>query len=501
VPSLDWSIPGDPVAIDPIFAYDFSTLPVVSQVVDSLMKFGPTGQVEPWLAERVDVPKSTELVYTLRKNVMFHDGTEMTSADAVASLKRQADPQLGGYLGGYYANVIDIVASGPYEVTVRFKQPDYAFPNMMASAAGGILSKKFIDAHRNDLGKPSVGVVGAGPYKFVSWQSGQQVVVERFDDYWNRDVDAKVKRAVYPIIEDAQTMLSGLQTGQVSGTMAVTGSQLSTLSGFSNVNLLRAEGFGYTGAAFNMLKTEGPFADPRARRALFMATDRKGILNAAEGGAGIVAEALVPPPLWSYEKATFEKAYKALPQVETDPEGAKKLAEEVGLSGSSATLIYNSDEMPAKIQALGVQSAAQAIGVNIELSPLQATQFYDSLNRGQERKGDWDLAILLWIPDFADPLVTYYQMTSHNPANSTGYHNAAFDRAAKAGGEQVTDESARARFTVEAQAHAMQDLPIFPIYTPDSLLAMESNLALSELTLSPVFFSESWLAHISGVAS
>lgn len=498
VPLVTWGLPAEPVSMDPAFAYDFETGAVLTNVLDSLMRFSPSGALLPSLAERLEERGNRALVFPLRRGVSFHDGSELTSADVVASLQRHLDPDLGSYFGGYFGNVAEIRANGRYAVEIVFREPDYALKYMMATMAGAVVSKRLIDRAGRKLGDPTVGVVGTGPYRFASWASGREVVIERFDDYWDRSVPRAVRRGVFTILGDTQTLLAALRTGEIDGSFRVTGRDAGSVEQFGNVNVLTSPGLGYQGVAFNMRKQGGPFADVKARRALLHATDRRGVLRAAWGGHGEIADALVPPAAWSYARPIYEAAYAELPPGTLDLDLARRLAEEADLTGKSARLIYSSGNPQDEPMALGVQAAAESIGVRLDVRALSQTQFFNQLNQGAtgRKGGDWDLSLALWAPDFADPLTTYAQFTSSSPANSTGFSNAVLDRqVAKAIG-QVADDDARARHTVVAQRQVADQLPTWPLFSPATILVLNDRLGGMEAT--PLYYWNAWLGELSG---
>ena len=268
VDKVTWGLPAEPVSMDPAYTYDFETGAVVTNLVDSLMRFTAKGELEPSLAENVTVPNDDVLIYDLRSGVRFHDGTEMNAADAVASLKRHLDPAVGSYFAGVFENVAAIKQTGPMQVTIEFAEPDFALPYMMATMAGAVLPKHFIEKAGSNLGKPRVGVIGTGAYQFGSWASGSQVVIERFPGYWNKSVPRKVRQGVYTVIGDTQTMLAALQSGEIDGTFRVTGRDAVTVKGFENVNVLTAPGLGYDGVGFNQRQPGSPFGSAQARQAL-----------------------------------------------------------------------------------------------------------------------------------------------------------------------------------------------------------------------------------------
>ena len=79
--------------------------------------------------------------------------------------------------------------------------------------AGAVASKAFIEANGDKVGTPAVGIVGTGPFKYTSWTKGQEIVLDRFDDYWNTERARKVKQFVVKVILDEATIVSGTADG------------------------------------------------------------------------------------------------------------------------------------------------------------------------------------------------------------------------------------------------------------------------------------------------
>src|SRR2546422_1072485 len=82
---------------------------------------------------------------------------------------RHRDPKVGSYLATFHERVSSVLPSGPLEVTIKFSKPDAIFPYALATMAGAVASKAFMEANGKKVGTPGVGIVGTGPYKFGSW--------------------------------------------------------------------------------------------------------------------------------------------------------------------------------------------------------------------------------------------------------------------------------------------------------------------------------------------
>src|SRR3989442_1056398 len=177
---------------------------------DALLKPMPGHSMTPSLAESWSM-SSDRLVYdfVLRRRAKFHNGDPVTAADVKFSLER--------YRGASAKPLKDSVAAvetpDPSRVRIRLKRPWPDFITFYAGATGAswIVPKKYVEKVGDEGFKKAP--VGAGPYKFVSFTPGVELVVEAFDQYWRKSPN--VKRLVLRSIPDEATRLAALKRGEV----------------------------------------------------------------------------------------------------------------------------------------------------------------------------------------------------------------------------------------------------------------------------------------------
>ena len=134
--------------------------------LETLTKFGPSGQIGPALATSVTQPNATTYVYHLRHGVKFWNGDPMTSADVVNALGYYR--KSGSYVSSLMVSVKDVTATDPYTVTVTLKYP-YAPWSAQTTGQFPIFEKKFQDEHKTTMGRPGVLIMGTGPFKIDSF--------------------------------------------------------------------------------------------------------------------------------------------------------------------------------------------------------------------------------------------------------------------------------------------------------------------------------------------
>ena len=497
VEKMTWAINGDAVAMDYALAYDFNTNSAMTNVTEPLLRVDPEGQLQPNLALSWEQVDPLTLTIKLRTGVKFHDGSEMTADDVAFSLNRHRDPDVGSYLATFHERVKDCQATGSDEVTVTFTKPDAIFPYAMGTMAGAVASKAFIEANGDKVGTPAVGIVGTGPYKFTSWTKGQEIVLDRFDDYWNTERARKVKQFVVKVILDEATIVSALQTGEIDGVFgtALSGKSVQSLTGVDTVKVYRAPSFQVHYLAVNTGMP--PFDDQRVRQALSMAIDKQGLLESVWGGIGQAPiKSPATPAMWTYEKDTFKQAYDALPSYDLDIEKAKSLVEAAGATGAKGNILV---ALPFdEEQAVAIQAAAKEIGLDLSPDKVEATDKIAQEFSGKESR-EYSLSTTQWGSDIPDPagnlLIPFY--SKNVVTNNSAYQNPEVDKLLEQQREE-TDPAARAKLLTEAQAMIVPDQPWIVYYSPDSVMVL--NTRLGGYQIRPLTYWDPFAADFSGTA-
>src|SRR3989442_3420252 len=191
---------------------------VLYAVDDAMAKAMPGSTAAPSLAESWQVsPDGRVYDFTLRKGVKFHNGDLLTSEDVKFSFDR--------YRGAAAKTLKDRVAAveTPDPIHVRFRLrnpwPDFMTFYTAASGAGWIVPQKYVDKVGDEGFKKAP--IGAGPYKFVSFSPGVELVLEAFDGYWRKTPN--VKRLVFQVIGDEATRLAALKRGEADIAYAMSG--------------------------------------------------------------------------------------------------------------------------------------------------------------------------------------------------------------------------------------------------------------------------------------
>src|SRR5213079_2141853 len=285
---------------------------------DAMAKPMPDKAMAPCLAESWSSSEDgLSYDFVLRKGVKFHNGDPVTAEDVKFSYQR--------YRGASHdlmaSRLAEIETPDPFHVRFRLKEPWPDFLTFYGSAtgAGWIVPKKYVEKVGDDGYKKAP--IGAGPYKFVSFTPGVELVLEAFDGYWRKT--PSVKRLVFKVIADETTRLAALKRGEVDVVYSIRGELAEELQRTPGLSLKPAVIQGTFWLAFpEQWDAKSPWHDERVRKAASLAIDRTGINQALTLGYSKLTGNPFVPDIFEYYWQPPEPAY--------DPAQAKKLLAEAG---------------------------------------------------------------------------------------------------------------------------------------------------------------------------
>ena len=462
---LKWGLFYEPGPLDWIYCYNYEENTVVTNITESLMRLTPQLLIEPGLAESHSAPDNLTNVYTIRQGVKFHDGTPMTTADVVFSMKRHLNP--ASYWAFAYFNVKSIEQTGAWEVTVHMKRPDVIFPGLMATPAGGVGPQAYVTAKGKNYGTAKAGPVGTGPFKFTSWNPGSNITLSRNDAYWDSAHAPKTKSVVFSFIPEESTMTTGLLSGEIDGAYHTPYSGLSQLRSSSVGTLYLGKSMLFTVIYVNT--TTGPLANSNVLKALLKATDRQALASTVYSGAATpLPSTMTPLDQWGYAQSQAATAYQKLPPPVLDLEGAKKLMQGVDTSGTIVIATRASFQRYINIATI-VQDAGKKLGLNIQIKPINPNDYGNLFFSDSARKGI-DLFISENYADIPEPLETLYITVTPQPANALTYNYNHYNNPPvtsdlrKAVAEP--DPSKRASLIIDAQSVLANQPATLPLASP-----------------------------------
>jgi len=388
--------------LDPGYDYSTWTMSLNYQVFDRLYRVQPGIFPEikyiPDLATGEPTISSDNLEWTitLRQGVKFHDGTPFNASCVKFSIDRAIT------MNQYPAWILEMVDKvdviDNYTVKITLKYPYAALKGVLSMGVCGIVSptavQKMSTADFEE--KP----VGAGPFKYVEWVKGDHVTLERFEDYWNKDMMPKVDRIVYKIFTDAHTMRLALENGEIdTAWWGIAGTDWPSLMENPKIGYAQYDLMFIHWMTLNLGIPESPLQDVRVRDAVCCSIDRDEISKKVFNNTWpIVKDSVFLPGMM--DKPSWR------PFTATNITKAKQLLAEAGYpNGIDIALYYTPVEElkeEPEVAVLLQQQLAKA-GIRVSLNPLEAGIFHD-----QFRAGILESALGLMGPDWPDPDSTAY---------------------------------------------------------------------------------------------
>ena len=478
--TLVFAMNTDVQSMDPQIQNDTTSEQVVKMLYNTLLKFEDDGTVVGDLAESWSVSED-KLTWTfnLKQGVKFHNGKELTSADVKATFDRALNAEAGGLRTTEIIKMFTAVeAPDPYTVTITTDGPYGPMESLMCNMSLGIMDADYIEQYGLDLGTSVEGENGTGPFKVVSWERDQEIVVERFDDYFG--TPAKLQTVVYTVIPEAASRVIALETGEVDVIDKPTDEDLARLEADTeNFTVLRKPTISQR--LFRFGCNDPIISNTKVRQAIVYAIDRQAIIDALFTGSAYPSTAPLAP-------VTF--GYSDLGEIEQDLELAKSLLAEAGYPDGFDTKIVTTERYQNGIELAEIISQQLAeIGINAKIEVWEWSALSASWNGITADEFDQPIFIMGAGPSMRDAdgglrgLYTTSE-TGLNDRNYGFYSNAEVDALIEQG-MQETDQQKRVEIYKEAMEILYREDPVaFWLFDMYGLAITSSKV--EGVTLSPI---------------
>ena len=479
--TLTYGVRTESLGLDPALASsDPGT--IMSQMYEGLLKFNDDcTDVVPCLAEDWSVSEDG-LTYTfkLREGVKFHDGTDFNADAVVRSIDRQLEPNRTDEMA--YASFVfgsedsgtgveSVEKTGDYEVVLHMRAASTPFKMNLAMLFGApIVSPTALDEYDNNLNEHPCGT---GPYKFVSWDKGENVQMETFEDYWDKDNMPKCSKIVYRFIPEPASRVTALTNGEVDIIDGVDPAMIEEVEGAGCVGVIDdASSLNYM--AFNT--EEGAFADVEARRAFCQAVNIEEMVETLYGDYSTVAHSCMPESMAPYAQDIERPSY--------DPDAAREAFEKLGITKVSMLTYTNAQDynvVNGQNLAETIQGYLAEVGVEMDIAAYDLTTY-----KTRQQTDKYDVCLAGWLSDNGDPdNFMNLLATDAGTQNIAHYSNPDYDELIVKG---ITTPAGEERDEVYRQCEeiAAEDLPWMVISHGKSLGA--TSASVQGYTVNPLSF-------------
>lgn len=451
------ALSGEPTALCSMISPQTVTTFVSTQLYDSLV-ICDTGADEPQPALATDWEindDSSEVIFTLRDDVYFHNGEKMTADDVVFSFTENLRLGICETVLSYYDHMEKVDDS---HVKLVLKQP---FANVLVAVGTvdcSIVSQSAYEADPDAFGR---NPVGTGPYKFSEWKTGEYIKLVANEDYWGGA--PSIKNITFKIFNDKSAISLALENGEIDLAIDVSSSDKNRIENTEGLSWLSSDGMNNAWIFFNF-NEDSHFADPNVRMAVAYAIDKEAVTQGVTDGLGTPATSGIYGAWQGYSPENY-----MAPQ--NDLEKAKEyMAASPYPDGFDVQVTTINTPNYYKIWEV-VQPMLAEIGINVEIEKVdQGTWNSEVYWPGNFEINGWQAS--QGFADFDDHRVCWRSGAFLNSGNLNDPH---LDELLDAQ-DVATSIDERLEIIKEAMVYMCDNALVVPLFNYPNFIAMNSNL-------------------------
>jgi peptide/nickel transport system substrate-binding protein len=465
--TFDIAIGIDLDTVDPPQMTTTTVANVVDYSVETLTKLDKSGKTVPGLATSWDLSGDGKtMTLHLRKGVTFSDGTPF-DADAVKfNLDRLLDPKVESPQRAPYTSISSVDTVDDSTVRLNLSHPDPALPSALSASTSGLISPKSVDKDGNSY-KNIVHPVGTGPYEFVKYQQGDQVLFTKNADYWGKK--PHYQKVVFHIVPEAATRESLVRAGQDDMAVLPPVADLQQLRQSADTDVLLAPS---DRTIFIAMQTPNPALDnPQVRQALNYAVNKQAIIKNVLFGA---AEPMTAPVAPSVD------GYCHVGQYPYDPKKAKQMLADAGAGNLSLTLGTPTGRYLQDKEATdAIAGNLRDVGVDVQVRTMDWASYLEATDVPMKQQ-KFDAHVLGWAPAFLDSSQQMLQFRSDQiPPNGLAtslYSNKKVDALSNAATTELDAQKRRSDYC-QAWKTVWKDAPWLFLWVQKYPIVYSSDVA------------------------
>ena len=474
-------------SIDPALNTTNDGANYLTYLFDNLLRTDKDGKVVPSLAQKYEV-SDDGLTWTfhLRDGLKWSDGSDFTANDFVYSWQRMVDPDVAapyaetvlGMVEGYdeaigkpdengnqttTPDITKLRVEAPDDKTfvVHMSHPTPYFDKLATFAALSPVKKDVVEAKPDGWTLDPKTYISTGPFKLAEWKSGSYLMLEKNENYWNKDA-VKLDGIKCLLMEDQNAAFSAYEAGDALMIKDIPTQEITTLQKRPDYRLDPQIGTYF----IDLNNTLDEFKDAKVRQALSLALDRKYISETITAGTYTPAKGFVPQGVsdWDgsswHDHLTDPSVYINVDDYQGNLAKAKELLKEAGHENGAGlpTIVYSTnDQSYHKKIAEYLQQVWGELGVKVEVNIVEWKSFTP-----QRRSGNYQAARDGWVMDYNDPSNILQLTSTGNGNNSSKYSNPEYDALLEKAANEA-DPQTRFGYFHQAEEMLMRDMGVTPL--------------------------------------
>lgn len=483
-------LPGDPATLNAVMQSGAPDQEVLQYVSRNLLDFDSRMRLVPGLAEKWSVSSDgRDYTFHLRPDAVWEDGSPVTAADAVFTIRRIVDPKVPSPIfKSVFDGLLSVQASDERTFVARFREA-YAY-HAMSFVLPVLPERRF--AGRDFLRAPdNRAPLANGPYRLVSWKPQREIVLERNPRSWGPR--AHFDRILFRIVPEDPVAYRGLVTDDVDETRLDTSLRDRAASDVAFAKCCRAVEYYDLGFNYIALNNRSSlFSDARVRRAMTMLLDRAAIVRGLyKGSARIISGP------WAPDSPAYDASVPPLP---FDPAAAAALLDAAGWRDSNGDgtrdragrefafdLLVSAGTTAGRQIDETLAAELAKVGIRAQVRAMEWAAFTERIDAG-----DFEAASLAWSASDPNPDPYPYWHSSQWPPrglNSGFYRNADADRLMDEA-RREPDEGKRNGIFHRLHRIFRDDAPVIFVATASQKFGFSNRIR--GLVASPLGFSSIW---------
>lgn len=475
---INISVGGGPYTMDPAKSVSIEEGTYILHAFEGLTRMGKDGSIQPGIAEKWEVsPDGTVYTFYLSGS-RWSDGVPVKAQDFEYAWKRALNPETASeYAFMLYdiknaeaynssslqespsTDAVGIKALDDKTLRVELKAPASHWITMISHPIYMPVRKDIIERYGDRWYAKAQSFISNGAYTMTYWEANSKMVFEKNPFYWDNERTI-VNRINWILMEDGNDAVNAYNFNEVDGVYSSISADLAAQLK-KNEDFQIYDGIGTYYLLFNT--TKAPMNDPRVRKALALAIDRKFITEEVMKLGQKPALGLIPCGLWAEKDFRTEAKDSGILAPTAKIQEAKILFAEAGYADGKGfpeiEMIYDTNNGHKAIMEAVQQQWKDNLSITVKIRNMEFEQLMDS-----SHSGNYMIARSGWIAEYNDPMSMLELWTTGNSLNETGWSNLRYDeliRAVKHSMNKVT----RIRAMHEAEDILINEMPVCPIYS------------------------------------